>query len=371
MRAGFGQAVITPSLPVALAGFSGRSGPATEVHDDLEARALWLGNDAAALCLVVCDLLGMSPSFANPIRRAVAGELGIPMSAVLTACVHTHAGPNAITGGEALGWATPEGYGQLLVDRCVAAARQARAEAEEAELHFARAPLPEGLSFNRRANPYAPTFSILDVRTPAGDRLGTLANVSIHPVALGRGVLAVSADWVGTFRPALEKAIGGRAVLLSGALGDVNPTMHAHAGHDDEGSYEDAERVGAGVAAAVAGLAPEAAPVGEGVAVASQRTVEVPVSGALAALAGMDATMTVELVEWTIGTIRLVSVPGEAFHAMGRAIETAKGDRLLLAGLSPVWQGYLPEPFGDGYEEGVSYGPEAVAAIRAALVGQA
>lgn len=369
MRAGFGQSLITPPLPVALAGFSGRLGPATEVHDDLEARAVWLSGEEnpGGVCLVVCDLLGMSPAFANPIRKAIAAELEIPTSAVLTACNHTHAGPNAMTGGDSLGWTTPEGYGALLVERCLAAARQARAEAEEAELFFARAELPEGLSFNRRGNPYAPTFSVLDFRTLAGERLGAIANVAIHPVALGRGVLSVSADWVGVFRPMLERLAGGRSVLLSGALGDVNPTMHAHAGHDDEGSYEDAERVGAGVAEAVSALLPSASPVGDGVEVSSARTIEVAVSGALAALGGLNGTTEVELVEWTIGSTRLVSVPGEAFHAMGRAIEAAKGDRLLLAGLSPVWQGYLPDPFGEGYEEGVSYGPEAVAAIRAAL----
>lgn len=371
MRAGFGQSLITPPLPVALAGFSGRSGPATEVHDDLEVRAVWMAGDGGSgVCLLVCDLLGMSPAFATPIRTAVADELGVETSAVLTACNHTHAGPSALTGGEALGWTTPDGYLELLVQRCLDAARRARAEAEEAELFFARAALPEGLSYNRRANPYSPTFAVLDARTPAGDRLGTVANVSIHPVALGRSVLAVSADWVGTFRPLLEKLAGGRSVLLSGALGDVNPTMHARTGHDDEGSYEDAERVGAGVADAVASLLPSASAVGEGVKVSSARTISVPVVGALAALGGLDGSMEVELVEWTIGSTRLVSVPGEAFHAMGKAIEAAKGDRLLLAGLSPMWQGYLPDPFGEGYEESVSHGPEAVAAIRAALMEQ-
>ena len=76
--------------------------------------------------------------------------------------------------------------------------------------------------------------------------------------------------------------------------------------------------------------------------------------------------MDVELVEWSIGDVRLVSIPGEAFHALGREIAKVRDDRVLLAGLSP-WQGYLPHPYGDGYEEGVSYGPQAVAAIREAL----
>jgi hypothetical protein len=42
---------------------------------------------------------------------------------------------------------------------------------------------------------------------------------------------------------------------------------------------------------------------------------------------------------------------------------------VLIASLAPVWQGYFPVPFGDGYEESVSYGREAVDAVARALVG--
>ena len=76
--------------------------------------------------------------------------------------------------------------------------------------------------------------------------------------------------------------------------------------------------------------------------------------------------VSIELVEWGIGPVRLVSVPGEAFHALGRAIE-ARAPHVLVAGLSPEWHGYLPMPFTDGYEESMSCGREAVAAIARAL----
>jgi hypothetical protein len=46
-----------------------------------------------------------------------------------------------------------------------------------------------------------------------------------------------------------------------------------------------------------------------------------------------------------------------------------RDNRVLLAGLSPMWQGYLPVPWEDGgYEEGVSYGRPAVDAILDALL---
>lgn len=368
-QVGFGRAVITPPLPVALAGYGGRSGPATEVRDDLEARVLYAQADGVGLCLVVCDLLGMSWEFANPVRDAIGAELGLPREAVLTACIHTHAGPSAIAGSKRLGWPTPDGYLDILVRGCVTAAREARSTAEPATFHYSRQPLPDGLSINRRGLPYAPTFAVLDVRADSGARIGTLANVSIHPVALGPGLLAVSSDWVGSFRNALESSHDGRTVLLSGALGDVNPPLHAHAtGAYDNDNFQDADHLGRRVAAAVGPAVDGASLVGEGIGVRRHRWIEVEASGAMAALAGVVGPMSVELIEWMLGEVRLVSVPGEAFHALGKAIEQAKGDAVMLAGLSPVWQGYLPEPWGEGYEEGVSYGQAAVEGIRDALL---
>ncbi|MEY2472782.1 MAG: hypothetical protein QOK28_2111 [Actinomycetota bacterium] len=369
-RVGFGRAVITPPLPVALAGYGGRAGPATEVRDDLEARVLYAASsDETALCLIVCDLLGMSPSFANPVRAAVGEALGLPMAAVLTACIHTHAGPSAIAGSEALGWPTPEGYRDILVNGCVAAALEARGNAEPATFHYRRESLPDGLSVNRRGYPYAPTFAALDVRASSGARIGALANVSIHPVALGPSSLAVSSDWVGSFRDALESSHGGRAVLLSGALGDVNPPLHAHAeGFYDNDNFQDAHELGVRVAGAVGPALDACEAVGTGIGVRRHRWVEIEASGALAALAGVAGPVSVELVEWMLGDVRLVTVPGEAFHALGKKIEAAVGGASLLAGLSPVWQGYLPDPWGDGYEEGVSYGEDFVDGVRTALL---
>ena len=365
---GFGAAVITPPVPVQLAGFSARTAPATSVHDDLEARAVFVADGATAVCLIVCDVLGMSAAFADPVRATVGQTLGLGPEAVLTASTHTHAGPSVIAGAEALGWPTPEGYGDTLVAGCLAAATAARDSAEEAGLHFVRAPLPAGLAHNRRGLPYDPFFAVLDARRTDGSRVGVLANVAIHPVALGPGCLAVSTDWVGPFRRALEESVGGSAVLLSGALGDVNPRgPHDHP--DESGDFAEAARLGVDVAAAVAAVLPDTEPVGPGVEVLARRLLDVPTgTSLLTALLGQDGPLPVEMIEWALGDVRLVSVPGEAFCAFGRAVEEVRGDRVLLAGLSPVWQGYLPHPFGDGYEEGVSYGEPAVLGILGALV---
>jgi hypothetical protein len=205
-----------------------------------------------------------------------------------------------------------------------------------------------------------------------GSRVGTIANVSIHPVALGPECLAVSSDWVGPFRSALEARAGGDAVLLSGALGDVNP-HHVHRQNNDcrEDAFEEAMQLGRDVAEVVDGVLDEAEPIDAmSAAVVRDRTVDVTLGSTTLTGGREGRAYSLELVEWSIGPVRLVSVPGEAFHALGRAIESrveADGARVLIAGLTPEWHGYLPSPFTDGYEESMSYGRDAVSAVAHAL----
>jgi hypothetical protein len=365
---GFGSAIITPPTPVQLAGFI-EDQPAREVHDDLEIRVLFARGEHGAVCLIVCDLLGMSREFALPVRSAVAAALGLELGAVLTSCIHTHAGPSTIAGSARLGWVTPEGYRETLVERAVAAAQIASTAPQPANLRAGRWALPDGLSVNRRGLPYEPTFAVLDARTPDGTRIGTVANIAIHPVALGPECLAVSTDWVGPFRSTLEQRAGGAAMLLSGALGDVNP-HHVHRQHNAcrRDGFAEAEQLGRDVADVVDSVLGDAEPLDTaGPRVERHDSIEVVLGSTLLTAGREGRTVEIELVEWSIGPLRLVSVPGEAFHALGRAIEQRTPGHVLLAGLAPEWHGYLPVPFTDGYEESMGYGRDAVAAIARAL----
>jgi hypothetical protein len=366
LRVGFGVGAITPDVPVFLAGFAARTEAAAGVRDELEAHAVLIQRGGARLVLVVCDLLGMSPDVATDVRAAIGDALDLPLQRVLTACTHTHTGPSVLRGGERLGWPTPEGYETRVADGCVAAARAALASSEPGELFFARRPLPAGVSVNRRSLPYDPTFAVLDARRPDGTSIGTLANVGVHPVALGPQCLEVSTDWVGPFRRALAERTGGAAALLQGALGDVNPTdPHAH---DDHGDYHHAEHIGTAIAAAVEDVRGDLAPVTGAIGRAVRRTIAAPVGiTPLTALVEVTGGLDVEFVEWELGSVRVVSVPGEAFHAFGNDVMAHRTGGALLAGLAPAWQGYLPSPWGEGYEETVSYGEPFVAAVRDAL----
>ena len=365
LRVGFGRAVITPPLPTALAGFA-EPQLATEVHDDLEARVLLIeGSDGVTVCLVVCDLLNMSPEFAEPARAAVADVTGLDHAAVLVSCTHTHSGPSAMRGTEALGWVTPDGYLDVLVDGCRRAALDARGTPQMTSARYVRAPLPDDLSINRRGHHYEPWFAAVEF---AG--VAVLANIGIHPVALGPECLAVSADWVGPFRDALQQATGMPAVMLSSALGDVNPN-HVHRQLNDcaRDGFAEAAALGAELAQVVDAARTDAATIDERVRVVAQRRFEMPIGGTRLARGRRRPTLPVELLEWSLGPVRVVSIPGEAFHALGREIDESRDRMTLLAGLAPNWLGYFPVPYEPGgYEEETSYGPDAVEMLRKMLL---
>ena len=366
VKVGFGSGRITPDVPVFLAGFAARTEPAEAVHDELEARALMIEQEDQRLLLVMCDLLAMSPDVARQVRDGVSAALDLPLERVLTASTHTHTGPSVLRGGEVLGWPTPEGYEAQLFDGCVSAARAAAAAVEPAQLFCGRHPLPAAVSTNRRGLPYDPTFAVLDARRPDGSSIALVANVGVHPVALGAHCLEVSADWVGPFHAAVEAATGGGSVLLQGSLGDVNPPEPDH--HVTHGDHHHAEQIGRGVAGAVLAILGDLEPVTGQFGGAISRTIRATVgTTALTGLTGLSGDLDVELVEWDLGSLRLVSVPGEAFHAFGSSVQASRGVEVLLAGLAPAWQGYLPVPWGEGYEETVSYGEGFVAAVHAEL----
>lgn len=368
---GFGRAVITPELPVVLAGFGARKGSTEEVHDDLEVHAVVMRTDSSTLCLLVLDLLLLGADFAAPVRSAVATALGTTPASVMTSCTHTHAGPAATDTVRRIGWPAPPGYLDLVVERCVRAAVDAADAARPATFAFARAPLPDGLSINRRGLPYDPSFAVLDVRAASDDALlGVIANVGIHPVALGVTCRAVSRDWVGTFRDVAAPRVGAPVVLLPGALGDVNPARDPHTAPDPTGNWESAAGLGSEIADCVTDLRQRVEPVGDTATVVRRRVERVRAGLTVPTLLTHSAArrVEVELLEWSLGDVRLVSIPGEPFHAMGREVERRRSDRAMVAALAPAYQGYLPAPFRKGYEEKMSYGRGFVRRVHELLV---
>ena len=88
----------------------------------------------------------------------------------------------------------------------------------------------------------------------------------------------------------------------------------------------------------------------------------------LAALAGGATERAIELVEWQVGDARgRRPCPAKDSTVVQQAMAKAHPSPMFLAGLAPDWHGYFPVPYADGYEEGLSFGPDAVAQVVDAL----
>ena len=90
-------------------------------------------------------------------------------------------------------------------------------------------------------------LTTLHFATGDGAPIATLVNYACHPTASGPANTEVSRDWCGYAADAVEAALGGVAVYMNGAVGDVNPAA--------DGGFEQAASLGEAVArAAVASL---------------------------------------------------------------------------------------------------------------------
>jgi hypothetical protein len=281
LLAGVARVVITPPVGIGLSGFDGRL-PSTGVHDDLTATALVLaegeseapgadggepGTDRGAaganrVAIVAFDLLGMyGEETASAIRERVAADTGIPAERVLLCCSHTHYGP--VMHDEAEGSDAPvaRAYWATLPHQVAGVVGAAAGGLRPVTLACGRGSVRVGINRRERRPdgriilgqnpegtldsevlvwrldlaeahlaPDSPPAGRLRDGPPGWVRRGTtplavVVNYACHPVSLGGQMRLVSADFPGVARGVVERLVGGTALFLQGACGNINPSL--------------------------------------------------------------------------------------------------------------------------------------------------
>ena len=224
LKAGFGISVITPKVGAVLAGYSNRSGPSTDVHDDLHSRALVVAGGDTIWALSANDICFLTQSTVAQIREKVAERTSIPASNVFICTAHTHSGPYD---------SHPEDWDRPIADLVADAIEKAYENRVPARIGAGRGRL-DGWTINRRFidRPTDPGLAVLKVEDLEGKVLGLVVNWNCHAVVLGYDNLLISADFPGVASVELEERLGKGAVALyvNGGTGDVNPlTSGVHA----------------------------------------------------------------------------------------------------------------------------------------------
>lgn len=214
---------ITPKVSMTMGGYGLRTEKSTGVHDPLYVRALYISDSSQAALLVICDLVAVGDDLVAIVRTAISAELKIAAERIMIAATHTHAGPAAVRN-----LLDPD-YTKLLTDSAVAAAKEATTSARPAS--FASKWIGvDGVSQNRR-DPDYPVKEGLDLLVVIDANREVIASLifyACHPTIMEFDNLEYSADFPGAAIKLVEENLGGQAIYLQGACGDINPTWSAH-----------------------------------------------------------------------------------------------------------------------------------------------
>lgn len=358
-RIGAAARDITPPVGITLVGYRPRV--SASIGHGLRAEALSCRDGRGAWILVTADVLGFRASWSREARERIAARTGVPAEAVVLAGVHTHSGPPTTLCGEGELSGADRGYLKDLADILVEAASEAVERAEDGTFRTAMAQAPllasnrrirgtDGVWVNEWRDPEGrhpgyvdPSVFLAAVARPDGTRDALLVGYGCHPVVLGPESPAISADYVGYLKDALEREGAARIALfaLAGA-GNVNPRDCILA---DPGAPRG---MGEALARTVAQALPRLEEAG-GTGVAAVRLPWDIVRTRDAYKPTADGvnrageTVHAEITALRAGNLAFLCIPGELFSeyaAVFRGLEP--GRHVAVVSLADDYVGYLP-----------------------------
>ena len=242
-KVGLARVKITPEQPVWMSGYASRNKPFESVHDDLFAKALVLVDARGArAALVTTDLIGLSRDIADPIRRRIEEQTGIPANSVILSSSHTHTGPTLSLDAE-----PREGRSLADNERTVAYTKAVQDKLVQVVADAAKDPQPASLSWsvgvvhfvmNRReftvdrgvilgVNPRGladRSVPVLRIDAPDGKRRAIVFGAASHNTTLGPRDYEISGDYAGHAQRLIEAEWPeAQAMFVLGCAGDANP----------------------------------------------------------------------------------------------------------------------------------------------------
>lgn len=395
-KAGAAKIDITPQVGCWLEGIP-RAEPSNAIHDPLHARALALEypngvQGVERLCLVACDLIGLSTGYAWGVREEIAQALGASPERVVLACAHNHSGPTTI------GLFEPDHVDQdylaLLSSRLVQVCRAASANLAPAWLGVGRGQentVSEyrrlltrhgGIVMNWEEYPQAdivgpveegdPEVGVVKITSGTGQTIAVIFNYACHPNSMPGDNFTITADFPGYAADLIEKELGGVALFTNGAQGSVD--IEGFEGRDFGG----VERRGRALAGAVLGVCGqiqvEADPLirvarnvfllpyrgvpsetlewarqvasqatGEAVTLRDGISDEIKAENILYHAARSQPGQDFEMVGVRLGGSVFFTIPGELFTEIGKRMKgLSQALQIQVIGLANGYHGYIP-----------------------------
>lgn len=229
ITAGSASIDTTPPVGVELSGYVGRSGKSEGILDPLHSKALALESDTCSILIVSIDTVSIGIKFSYQIRKKLSCELGIPFENIIITATHTHSAPTP---------AMLRGCGELnrqwnreLSKKIVQISKEAFAHREPAAIKKGSFRYTMGYNRRTRYGFVDHQGGIISFYNLEARPIAHLLNFSCHPVILDESNLQISADYPGAACKFIEKNAGGVCLFLTGAAGDVDPTIRGSMQH--------------------------------------------------------------------------------------------------------------------------------------------
>jgi putative membrane-bound dehydrogenase-like protein len=245
-QAGFARADITPTEPVRLSGYAGRSTPMEGSDGPIYVRAVAIkAGDSPPQVLAAVETIGFPGALAKEIFEQLPAEIQDDRSRFVMTAIHSHTCPHVARGLSNLftqslseeEQAATERYTDLMRDKTVEAVKAALADLKtarlfvgEGETSFARnrrllqnkawvgfGEVPEGSVDH--------SVPVLRITDESGNKTrGLLFNYACHCTTFGPGHNRVNGDWAGYACHNLEAGDGDvMAICTIGCGADANP----------------------------------------------------------------------------------------------------------------------------------------------------
>ncbi|HOF60827.1 MAG TPA: neutral/alkaline non-lysosomal ceramidase N-terminal domain-containing protein [Candidatus Latescibacteria bacterium] len=380
MKCGVATRCINPERPIRMAGYASRDKDSEGAYQDLNLKALALGDGNATVVIVTSDILYFDDDVIGPVEVELARNPGIPPDRLFITASHTHCGPVTRRGDRNMyGWRDEE-YLDQIRQKLVESVREAVAEMVPCTLTYHRGRC--GFNINRRVktpsgvqmrpNPDGAVdrdVDILCTRTN-GQIAAILFGYCCHPTTMGGYLLG--GDYPGFAQIGIESALPGTtALFVQGCSGNVRPNNVDETGNFKSGPLEVVQKYGEELADAVLNVVAEPGEAIEGKLRTGTRILELPLmphpSRADLARATDDSspfrrrwawrmldaynrelplpkTCPVHVQTLQIGkTLSLVAVAGEVCVEIGLGIKSmiGEGPRFVLGYTNRVI-GYIP-----------------------------
>lgn len=242
-RAGAARRDVTPQEPVPMWGYGARHAAlSTGVADRLQAAALVLEVKGRKFAIVGLDLgRGPAEAMLARLRKRLKAEAGIEHA--FFGGSHTHHGP-------VLELSDAPGKGQGKFDATLRYYQELEAALAEVVLEANRQLAParlavgsvqlEGFNRNRHTKiepkPVDRELAVLRVDDAEGKPIAVVINFAAHPTSIPEDNLDLSADYPGALKATVEKELGGVAVFMQGAAGNLSTDRGRHGDYRQYGA---------------------------------------------------------------------------------------------------------------------------------------